>query len=193
MADQNDREFSPATAWDRVGQFLQDSAAVGLAIAQRNQELWTRVSTNLRSNQYKPESMTADAAAAMSTALDNLDDMWQLLTRPPDRERVATTLPSIFLRFQETDGVWSNPDPVWIRVPFWDRANLPRQADIHLDGAKAAVKKLASALRAELVGNSYRLEVADARGLAPGMYVGIVAIGDRPLANLRIVVEDKAS
>lgn len=193
MADQNDNEFSPATAWDRLGQFLQDSAAVGLSIAQRNQDLWTRVSTNLRGSQYRPESMTADAAAAMSTALDNLDDMWQLLTRPPERERVATALPTVFLRFQETGGIWSNPDPVWIRVPYWDRANLPRTADIHLDGAKAAVKKLSSSLRATLVGNSYRLEVADARDLAPGMYVGIVAIGDRPLANLRIVVEDKAS
>jgi hypothetical protein len=193
MADQNDREFSPATAWDRVGQFLQDSAAVGLSIAQRNQDLWTRVSNNLRGDQYKPESMTSDAAAAMSTALDNLDDMWQLLTRPPDRERVATPLPTVFLRFQQTDGVWNNPDPVWIRVPFWDRANLPRTADIHLDGAKAAVKKLSSALRADLVGNSYRLDVADAQNLTPGIYVGIVAVGDRPLANLRIVVADKAS
>ena len=192
MADQNDNEFSQATAWDRVGQFLQDSAAVGLSIAQRNQDLWTRVSNNLRGNQYKPESMTGDAAAAMSTALDNLDDMWQLLTRPPDRERVATTLPTVFLRFQKTDGIWNNPDPVWVRVPFWDRANLPRTADIHLDGAKAAVKKLTSSLRASLVGNSYRLEVADARDLTPGVYVGIVAIGDRPLASLRIVVEDKA-
>lgn len=193
MADQNDKEFSQATAWDRVGQFLQDSAAVGLSIAQRNQDLWTRVSTNLRSNQYKPESMTADAAAMMTTALDNLDDMWQLLTRPPERERVATPLPTVFLRFEETDGVWSNPDPVWIRVPFWDRANLPRTADIHLDGPKGAVTKLASSLKAGLVGNAYRLEVADARDLTPGVYVGIVALDDRPLANLRIVVKAPAS
>lgn len=192
MADQNDEQFSEPRAWDRVGQFLQDGAAVGLSIAQRNQELWIRVSNNLRSDRYKPESMTSDAAAAMTTAMDNLDDVWQLVTRPPDRERVATTLPTVFLRFQKIKGVWNNPDPVWIRVPYWDRANLPSTADIHLDGAKAAAKKLTASLKASLSGSSYRLEVADARDLTPGVYVGIVAIGDRPLASLRVVVEDKA-
>lgn len=192
MAHQNDEQFSEPRAWDRIGQWLQDTAAVGLLIAQRNQDLWTRVSTNLRSNQYKPESMTADAAAAMSTAMDNLEDVWQLLTRPPDRERVATTLPTVFLRFQKVGADWSNPDPVWIRVPYWDRGNLPRTADVFLDGPKDAVEKLRSSLTAALVGKSYRLEAADARDLTPGVYVGIVATGDRPLASLRIVVEEKA-
>ena len=193
MADQNDKQFSQATAWDRLGQFLQDSAAVGLSIAQRNQDLWTQVSANLRSNQYKPESMTADAAAVMTTALDNLDDMWQFLTRPPERESVATPLPTAFLRFQKNKGIWNIPGPVWIRVPYWDRANLPEAAEIHLEGSGSAVTKLGKSLTATLVGNAYRLEVADPRALTPGVYVGIVAIEDRPLANLRIVVKDKPS
>lgn len=190
MPDQNDEQFSEPRAWDRVGQWLQDTAAVGLLIAQRNQDLWTRVSNNLRGNEYKPESMTADAASAMSTAMDNLEDVWQLLTRPPDRERVAATLPTVFLRFQKVGGEWSNPDPVWIRVPYWDRPNLPRTAEVYLDGAKRAAQKLTSSLTVALVDKSYRLEAADARDLTPGVYVGIVAIGDRPLANLRIVVEE---
>lgn len=191
MPDQNDEQFSQSAAWDRVGQFLQDTAAVGLLIAQRNQELWTRVSNNLRGNEYKPESMTGDMAAAMSTAMDNLDDVWQLLTRPPDRERVATPLPTAFLKFQKVESEWSNPDPVWIRVPYWDRANLPRTAEVHLTGPEKAVAPLKSSLRADRVGTSYRLEAADARDLTTGVYAGIVAIGDRPLANLRIVVEEK--
>jgi hypothetical protein len=193
MADQSDEQFSEPMAWDRVGQFLQNSAAVGLAIAQRNQNLWMRVSKNLRGNQYKPESMTADAAAAMTAAMDNLEDVWQLLSRPPERERVAAPLPTVFLKFKKRGTNWDNPDPVWIRVPSWVRANLPRTAEIHLDGDKAAAKKLSSSLRATLSGSSYKVEVANARGLTPGVYVGIVAIDDRPLANLRIVVADKAS
>jgi hypothetical protein len=129
----------------------------------------------------------------MTTALDNLDEVWQLLTRPPEREQVATAVPTAFMRFQKENGNWSNPPPVWIRVPYWDRANLPHWADIHLDSAKPGVDGLRSCLSAELVGNSYRLQVANPRDLEPGVYVGIVAIGNRPLASLRIAVEDKAS
>lgn len=192
MADRNDEEFSEPMAWDRVGQFLQATAALGLSIAQRNQDLWTRVSKNLRSNEYKPESMTADAAAAMTAAMENVEDVCQLLTHPPERERVAATLPTVFLRFQKVDRDWSIPDPVWIRVPYWERPNLPPTADVHIDGPKPAAARLKSSLTAARAGKSYRLEAANPRGLTPGVYVGIVAIGDRPLANLRIVVEEKA-
>ena len=104
---------------------------------------------------------------------------------------MATALPTVFLRFKKVDNTWDNPDPVWIRVPYWDRANLPRTAEVFLDGSEEAVAKLKSSLTVSLAGKSYRLDPADARDLTPGVYVGIVVIGDRPLANLRIVVDDK--
>jgi hypothetical protein len=187
--DRHDDERREPPAWDRVGQFLEEMAAVGEGIAKRNRQLWTEISTNLRAEQYPADAMSTDAARAMTAAMDNLEDVWMFLTRPPDRQRVATTLPTVFLRFWPEDEHWSQPDPVWIRVPYWGRDDLPARASVHLEGDEALVTPLVRALRVELQGSNYLLEVAGAEGLEPGVYTGIVAVGDRPLANLRIVVE----
>jgi hypothetical protein len=174
--------------WDRVGYFLQEFGAVTSAMAQRNTKLWTQVAQRLRDDAYPADQMTTDAAKAMATAMDNLEDVWTLLTRPPARERVATPLPTAFLLFTYVDGEWSLVDPVWIPTPYWDRDKLQQEAEIHLDGEGDHVDALRAALRAELKGKSYLLGVADVRDLRPGLYTGIVAIGERPLADLRIAV-----
>src|SRR5207244_9568350 len=116
----------------------------------------TRVSNNLRGGSYSTDAMTTDAAKAMTTAMDNLDDILMLLSRPPDHERVAMTLPTVFLRFSQAGAGWTTPDPVWIRVPYWDRKNLPRRADIYLDGAGDAVNALKDSLPVTSAHKSYR-------------------------------------
>ena len=174
-----------------VGQFLQDMATVGQGIAKRNQELWMTVSQNLRQDRYPADAMTSDAARAMSAAMDNLEDVWALLTRPPERDRVAAVIPTVFLRFMRVHGAWNVQDPVWIRVPpAWSRDDLPREAEIYLSGDPNGTRGLQDCLRVTLADKAYLLEVANVKDLVPGVYVGLVAVDDRPLANLRIVVED---
>ena len=190
MAEPDDQRPPEPAAWDRVGQFLQDMATVGERIAKRNTDLWTGVSANLRGERYPADTLATDTARAMGAAMENLEDLWTLLTRPPERDRVATVIPTVFLRFSCTQGAWNVQDPVWIRVPFWSRDDLPREATVHLAGDAGGVERLRAALRVNLVESSYLLEVADVRDLVAGIYVGLVAADDRPLANLRIVVEE---
>jgi hypothetical protein len=190
MPDDDKRARPEPAAWDRVGQMMQDMAAVTMGIANRNQRLWGEVSNNLRGGSYPADAMTTDFARSMNTAMDNLEDLWTFATRPPERERVATTLPTVFLLLKKVGGVWSVDDPVWIRVPYWERDSLPQRADVYLDGDPDRVKPLKASLRVQLVERAYRVEVAGAKELSPGVYVGLIAAGTRPLASLRIVVDD---
>ncbi len=188
MADQNDNDAAPPLAWDRIGQFFQDLAYVGQEISDRNTKVWNGVSRNLRGGEYTANSMTSDAARAMTAAMQNLDDLWQVLIRPPERELVATVVPTVFLRFMKVRGKWSMQDPVWIRTPFPDRKNLPA-ARVYLDGPAAGVKALQAGIRVTLKDNLYCVEVANLRGLVGGFYEGVITAGDRLLANLRVVAE----
>jgi hypothetical protein len=191
MADKDEQPPPEPLAWDRVGQFFQDMALVSQGIAERNQGFWNQVSRNLRRSKYPADAVTTDAAKAMTTAMDNLEDVWTFLTRPPERERVATPLPTVVLMLEEHGGVWGVDDPVWIRVPYWERQALAPMADVYLDGGDAkTVENLRSRVRAKLVEKSYCVQVvADGKDLEPGVYAGLVAVGSRPLANLRIVVK----
>jgi hypothetical protein len=195
MTDQDDTQqrSGPPLELDRIGLFLQGTAAVAAQIAQRNADLWTEVSGHVRGNEYSADDMTTDTAKAMSTAMDNLDDMWMLLTRPPEREMVAGVLPTVFLRFTRTRGEWSAAAPVWIRVPYWLKDNLLDEADVHIGGADSAgASALQQRLSVRLEGKSYLLYVvkedANPPPLRNGVYDGIVALGNTPLASLRIVV-----
>ena len=188
MADTDDARTEPAQAWNRFGQFLQDMAAVGQGMVQRNTELWGKVSSNLRSGSYTADAMTNDMARVMSLGMENLGDLWDVLTRPPEPSRVATTLPTVFLRYFKDNGTWSTPDPVEIRVPLWQRGDLPEKANIHLGGDPGGAGLLRPTLTAQLVGRSYKLSVADVGELQEGFYAGMVAVRDTPLASLRIVV-----
>ena len=189
MADTDDARTEPAQAWNRFGQFLQDMAAVGQGMVQRNTELWGKVSSNLRSGSYTADAMTNDMARVMSLGMENLGDLWDVLTRPPEPSRVATTLPTVFLRYFKDNGTWSTPDPVEIRVPLWQRGDLPAEADIYLEGDGKRTDPLRKTLSARRKDRSYRLSVADVGDdLSAGFYAGMVAVRDTPLASLRIVV-----
>jgi hypothetical protein len=190
-------------AWDRVGQFLGDMAAVAQKVWDRNLKLWSTVSSNIREPQkYGADAMANDAARAMAVALDNVDDIWTSLTRVPERERVATPLPTAFLLFalqQPAGGQYALAETVWIRVaPATDFADLPEQAAISLSGPEKGLKALRASLTAKLEPpKGYRVEAAAKEDtiLYPGVYDGVVYIPGapaRPLANLRVVVEGTA-
>jgi hypothetical protein len=182
-------------AWDRVGQFLGDMASVAQQVWNRNLTLWNTVSNNVRKQDYGADAMASDAANALAVASDNLDDIWTFLTRVPERERVATALPTAFLYFalEEGEARHALAESVWIRVAPTELADLPDVATIGVYGPQEGVEALESCLRAtRKAAKGYLLEAYDVEDLTPGAYSGAVYITDprpRELANLRIVVE----
>jgi hypothetical protein len=192
MADHEQEPVEPA-AWDRVGQFFQDMTEVGRRISERNLDVWKQTSGRMRDEQYTADAMTTDAAAAFNAAIDNLEDVWTFLTRPPEPQRVATPLPTAFLSFSRQNGARTVSDPVWIRVPPSERDQpLPDHADIHLEGGEKRLRPLRDCIRVERKSDkAYLLEGAAAEDLPKGLFVGLISIGTppRPLANLRIVVQ----
>jgi hypothetical protein len=192
-----DAEQGPErVAWDRLGRFFGDMAAVAQKVSSRNLTLWNTVSSNLRSPGYSADAMASDAAKAMAVAIDNLDDLWTSLTRVPEREQVAVPLPTAFLYFalqDGEDGVYDLAESVWIRVAPTDLETLPRYATIGLDGPERGVQALKASLRATREATKgYRLEAYGVGKLEPGVYSGAVYLTDprpRQLANLRVVVE----
>jgi|SRR4051794_4178040 hypothetical protein len=196
MGTENEPRDEPA-AWDRVGWMLQDMGGMATNMSNRNLALWNAVSENLRRGDYTADAMAKDTARAMTTALDNMDDVWSFLTRLPQRDRVATGLPTAFLLIrwaQDDRATYMLPDPVSIVVPGAKTADLPDQAEIGLTGPDEQQAEIVRArLRAtrEESRPAYRLEARDVQGLSPGMYEGVVYLTDPPqaLASLRIVVE----
>ena len=102
MAEDEVREDD--VAWDRVGQFLGDMASVAQSVWTRNITLWSSVSENIRTKEYGADAMAKDAAKAMAAAFDNVDDIWSAISRPPERQRVATAIPTAFLYFRWQEG-----------------------------------------------------------------------------------------
>jgi hypothetical protein len=195
------QQGSEQVAWDRVGQFWGDMAAVAQKVWDRNLMLWTTVSNNIRDEKYGADAMAKDAAKAMSVAVDNLDDIWTSLTRVPERERVAAPLPTAFMLFPPQRAPAAEnalAETVWIRVsPATDFADLPDQAAISLSGPPEGVADVRDTLSATLERpKGYRLEATAKKKdvlLQKGVYDGIVYIPGppaRPLANLRVVVEE---
>jgi hypothetical protein len=199
MANQ-DGQRAESAGWDRVGWFMQDMGAVTQNVWTRNLSLWNSVSARLRTQTYTADAMADDAARAVAAALANMDDIWSVWARAPERERVAATLPTAFLLFAwrgDQTPTHIPPDPVLVRAPFSDAADLPARAQIALQGpSEAAVDRLRACLVARLEpGPAYRLETHDVGDLTPGGYDGIVYLTDpgRPVADLRIVVEGRDS
>lgn len=200
MAD-DAAQGSEQVAWDRVGQFFGDMATVAQTVWERNLRLWNTVSSNLRApEKYGADAMAKDAARAMVVALDNVDDIWTSLTRVPERESVATALPTAFLYFalqHPAGGEYAIAETVWIRVPPGTNFDeLPSRAEIGLWGPEEGLEGLRDCLTATLERRKgYRLEASakEKPELHPGAYGGIVYAPGRParpLANLRIVVEE---
>jgi hypothetical protein len=200
MAD-GDQNREPTAALDRVGQFFGDMADVTQAVWERNLTLWSKVSSRVRTQKkYGADELANDAAQAMVTATDNLDDIWTFWTRAPERERVATSVPTAFLYFGALDDPKAShalSDVVWIRVAPAELKDLPNRANIRLSGPAKGLKALRKCLRAtRKPPTGYLLEATDISKLTPGVYGGVVYVpGRHPrlLATLRIVVENGAA
>jgi hypothetical protein len=190
-------------AWDRVGQFLGDMASVAQSVWNRNITLWSTVSDNIRTKEYDTNAMTKDASRAMAAAFDNFDDIWSAITRPPERQSVATAIPTAFLYFRWQEGAGpgktgaghSLVDPVWLLVPPQELTDLPKEAEIELYGPEDGVEALRENLSAQKqASRGYVLEAVATKVLDPGTYSGAVYVtkgSPRVLANLRVVVEQK--
>jgi hypothetical protein len=207
MADDSFRDED--VVWDRVGQFLGDMAAVAQTVWNRNITLWSSVSDNIRTG-YDTKGMAKDASKVMAASFDNLNDVWSAITRPPQREQVATAVPTAFLYFRWQEGVGPMTkggdapakkdaghalvDPVWLLVPQQQLTDLPATAEIELYGPAAGVKDLRANLSAQKHPRGYLLQAVQVEELVPGTYSGAVYVtkaSPRVLANLRVVVEEK--
>lgn len=141
MAD--DREES--LAWDRVGRFLQESGTKSSEMADRNLRLWSSISSHLKEENYTADHMANDVARSMTTAMNNLSDMWSMLTREPRLSQVAQTLPTAFLLFDWTGPVDGHRllEPVRIEVDYdREKRSLPPRAKIALSGTRTPAGKL---------------------------------------------------
>ena len=201
MAD--DKARDDEVAWDRLGQFLGDMASTAQSVWTRNITLWSSVSDNIRTKEYDANAMAKDGAKAMAAAFDNVDDIWSAITRPPERQRVATAIPTAFLFFRWQEGAGpgktgaghSLPDPVWLLVPPQELTDLPKEAQIELYGPVDGVKALRDNLRAQKQApRGYVLQAVASNELEAGTYSGAVYVtkeSPRVLANLRVVVENR--
>lgn len=199
-------------AWDRVGQFLENTGTLGDRIWRRSLDVWGHVADHMSTGRYSADDMAADTAKAMMVVQNNLEDLWTTMTRPPERQRYVATLPTAFLFFDrpnENERVHTLLDPVIIPVAADDDRPLPATALIALNGTSSetaefpektserGVEALLSRLRARLDDHRrYVLETVEpagksATGLVGGVYDGLVYLKDSSLAlaNVRVIVE----
>jgi hypothetical protein len=189
--------------WDRLGMLLGDLALAGKNMADRNLELWSSVSQNLRDERgYTADRLTDDAARAMATAMINAQEAWESMVRPPERELVAFALPTVLLVFTprpvDKDKQRYDPvEPVWMRVRGADPKCLPKCAEIALTGDPLGVEQLRGRL-STILGESrqaYLLQTSNLDDeLTAGAYDGTVYVMDpsvRPIALLRVIVKER--
>ena len=140
-----DKPINPAPPepmpMDRIGMLLGDMAALGKTMADRNLKLWSKVSENLSDLDARPctaNALANDAARALDAAMANVQDTWQFMLRTPERERVADTLPTVFIlveaRYENGQPAYSGVDPVWIRLPGPRTDEKLGEAEIALSG-----------------------------------------------------------
>lgn len=193
MADNDGVEPGPAAAWDRVGKVLGDMASAAESVWNRNLALWNTMSQNIRKENYGADDVAKDSARAVAAAMENVEDIWSSLMRPPETELVARAIPTAFLYFEwQDDAGYSPAEPVWILVPRRELDGLPDTPVIELaapDGVTASVQVHKQAPK------GYVVESAEVGGLEPGTYSGAIYVVQDPrprvLANLRVVVEGK--
>lgn len=192
--------------WDRIGSFCEDLFTVSRTMASRNLGIWSSLSQNLRKGEYKADDMSNDAAKTAAAAMANVQDVWDLWIRFPERERVAATAPTAFLLFTPFNiggqTQWSCEDSIWLRV-----ANNVVERDpavyLELSGPdRDTADRLISCLAIEPGPSrqAFRLYTVDlkrrALELEPGVYTGSVYVKEPTVllvANLRVVVESAAA
>jgi hypothetical protein len=193
MAENDGVEPGPGAAWDRVGKVLGDMASAAESVWNRNLTLWNTMSQNIRKADYGADDVAKDTARAVAAAMENVDDIWSSLMRPPETELVARAIPTAFLYFEwQDDAGYSPAEPVWILVPRRELDGLPDKPVIEL-AAPPGVKDSVQVHKGEPKG--YVVESAELGGLEAGIYSGAVYVVKDPrprvLANLRVVVEGK--
>jgi hypothetical protein len=201
-----DEPSEASVAWDRMGQFLEESASVVEQIAERNLALWNDVSQRLRRGRPTADDLAAGAVDSVAAAFKNINDIWTALTNPPMRQSTAGVVPTAFLFFDRApSGRHSLVDPVYVPVPHQvqSKKRLPTKAQIALDGratqssaSTRGVASLEKRLHARLAAGKqgYLLETVDSADADPplvaGVYSGLVYLADPPmqLASVRAVV-----
>jgi hypothetical protein len=208
MADEKRVDPPEPTPWDRLGRTFEDVGALTQDIYNRNLQTWTKVAQNLGDDKYTADDMTNDGAKVVRAAIDSAGDVWSFWTTWPERERVAESLPTVFLYLplaatnkksgtaDEYTYDFGVADPVWIRLPYREGRNLPPTAEVALSGPDP---KTAQRLRDDVITVSkrpmskpYLVETGDdLTDLQPGSYDGTIFLTEpqiRPLANLRVVL-----
>lgn len=188
--------------WDRIGSFCEDLFTVSRTMASRNLGVWSSLSQNLRKEQYKADDLSNDAAKTAAAAMANVQDVWDLWIRFPERERVAATAPTAFLLFtpfqigEQTQ--WSCEDSIWLRVA---NSVVERDPSVYLElngPDDATADRLVDSLAIERGPSrqAFRLYTHDLKrhavDLEPGVYTGSIYVKEPTVllvANLRIVVE----
>lgn len=199
MAENEIRQRGPAAAWDRVGKVLGDMASAAESVGNRNLTLWNTVSENIRHKKdYGADDVVNDTAKVMAAAMDNVEDIWSSLMRPPETELVARPVPTAFLYFAWADDAGYAPaEPVWVVVPRRELEGLTDTPVIELGDAPQAVKDSLRVRKEESKGYVVETAVgaADLGKLKAGTYSGAVYVAKDPrprvLANLRVVVQGK--
>ena len=206
----DDEPSEASVVWDRLGQFLEESASVVEQIANRNLVLWNDVSRRLRSGRPTADDLAAGAVDSVAIALKNVNDIWTALTNRPSRQPVAGIVPTAFLFFERVPpGQHNLVDPVYVPVPQQIRSKrLPESARIALDGrattkanqssasTRKGVAALEKRLHARLAASKqgYVLETVNPADpdtpLVAGVYNGLIYLADPPvqLASVRAVV-----
>ena len=202
MAENEIPQRGPAAAWDRVGKVLGDMASAARSVGNRNLTLWNTVSENIRHKKdYGADDVVNDTAKVMAAAMDNVEDIWSSLMRPPETELVASHPHRIsVLRMGGRRRRRHSPaEPVSVVVPrrelegLTDKPVIESRAD-----APQEVKDSLRVRKEESKGYVVETAVgaADLGKLKAGTYSGAVYVakGPRPrvLANLRVVVETKS-
>src|SRR3954453_568147 len=134
-----------SAAWDRIGQFLQNTGTLGERMIARNLDLWSSVRAHLGQGPYTADATASDMGKGMVPLQENVEDAWSVLVTPPERERYVQALPTAFLFFNREDRTTHTLlDPVFIPVPVADAPELPATAEIALDGTSSETVEPAS-------------------------------------------------
>ena len=125
-----------AEAWDRVGRYMENVAAVGGRMAQRNLAVWKAVSERLGQGPVTTDTLAENTAQMVVAAQETMEDLWSSMVQPASTEPYVQVLPTAFLFFDwlPDQGTHTLLDPVHIPVTLDRLRKLPEEAKIALNG-----------------------------------------------------------
>lgn len=188
-------------AWDRVGSAMGAAGEVATSIGRRNIDVWNAVAANVRKRNYTADDMAADAARAMTAAMDSVRDLWTVLTTPPfGPTQQAPSVETRTLFFQPPAGGGDPPRYVVTglvpSIPLpGDIAPATPEVSIRVTGPdQDTVKELERCITGvATTDGQLELGTQDVGTLKEGLYQGIVYVDadsqPRLVAQLLIAVE----